>query len=207
MSKQKDLGTAVREQGGLKKTTGTMSELVFDPVTGEFVVKDKGAALSEGEEVVTEMTNNGFAANIGHMTSERYEAEVGVLKKKLPPNAYRFMEDNGRNYLLMAARTNCGNIYTIWIDLNDFPENIPCAGVTKMLKSKDGRNLDSASADMHTLTSMYGGTRICHYGANEWTPMVSLFKIYMKNRLWLEIYDSYHLKTGKPIDYYLPHAS
>ena len=207
MSKQKDLGNAVREQGGLKKTTGNMSELVFDPVSGEFVVKDKGAALNEGEEVVTEMTNNGFAANVGHMTSERFEVEKRVLGQKLPQNAYLFKEDNGRSYVLLAARTNSGNIYTIWIDLEDFPESIPRAGTTKMLKSKDGCNLDSASGSMHTLTSMHDGTCICHYGANEWTPMVSLYKIYVKCRLWLEIYEGYHLKTGKPIDYYLKHAS
>lgn len=195
MSKQKDVGTAVREQG-------TMSELVFNPLTGEFVVKDKGAALSEGEEIVTEMTNNGFAA----MTPERCKAEVEVLKKKLKPNTYKFKEDNGRSYVLFAARIN-GKIYTIWIDLGNFPESIPRAGTTQMLKSKDGNNLDFPSGPMHTLTSMYGGTCICYYGVNAWTPMVSLYKIYVKCCLWLEIYEKYHLKTGKPISFYLHHAS
>ena len=49
---QKKLGKAVREQGGLTPSNGKMTDLVFDPVTGDFVVKDKDAELNEGEMVV-----------------------------------------------------------------------------------------------------------------------------------------------------------
>ncbi|MDY5596495.1 MAG: hypothetical protein SPG40_03225 [Kiritimatiellia bacterium] len=35
-----------------------------------------------------------------------------------------------------------------------------------------------------------------------WTPGVSLYKIYIKCALWLNIYEV-HLKTGKPMEYYL----
>lgn len=195
---QKKLGKAVREQGGLTPSNGKMTDLVFDPVTGDFVVKDKDAELNEGEMVVTEMTNNGFAAKVGQMTPERFEAEKRILGQFLPQNAYLFQDD----LLLLAAKTNSGNIYTIWIELKDFP-NKPEAGVTKMLKDKDGNNLSYCSSDMHTLTTRHGGTTICHYG-NSWTPMVSLFKVYVKCRLWLEMYEL-HLETGKTIDYYLKH--
>ena len=34
------------------------------------------------------------------------------------------------------------------------------------------------------------------------TPGVSLYKIYIKCALWLNIYEV-HLKTGKPMEYYL----
>jgi len=58
---QKELGKAVREQGGMEPSSGKMTDLVFDPVSGDFVVKDKGTNLDGGETIVTEMTNNGFA--------------------------------------------------------------------------------------------------------------------------------------------------
>ena len=73
-----------------------------------------------------------------------------------------------------------------------------------MLKNKMGVDLDSPSASMHTLTSENGWTRICHYGTNSWTPNVSLYKVYVKCRLWLEMYET-QLRTGKNIDYYLNH--
>ena len=66
--------------------------------------------------------------------------------------------------------------------------------------------MNSPSASMHTLSSENGWTRICHYGCNSWTPNVSLYKVYIKCRLWLEMYET-HLRTGKPIDYYLNHQS
>lgn len=137
------------------------------------------------------------------MTKERYQLEVRVLENYFPSNAFLFKDMWGDEpYLLMAAKTNSGTIYTIRIDLNGFPNSLPKAFVTKMLKKKDGKILDSASHSMHTLTSEHGYTRICHYGSNSWTPNVSLYKVYIKCRLWLEMYEL-HLKTGKDISYYL----
>ena len=72
-------------------------------------------------------------------------------------------------------------------------------------KDKDGNDLSGTSACMHTLSSEHGWTRICHYGYNDWTPAVSLFKVYVRCHLWLEMYEA-HLQTGNPIDYYLKHA-
>ena len=90
------------------------------------------------------------------------------------------------------------------MQLDGFPEYMPNVFVTKMLYSRDGRKLDSISATMHTLTSENGWTQICHYGFNSWTPDVSLYKIYIKCRLWLEMYEL-HLQTGHNMDYYLNH--
>lgn len=139
------------------------------------------------------------------MDKERYQAEQIVLQRKLPSNAYKFMDMNTSHpYILLAARTNAGNVYTLRIELSQFPTQIPKAFVTKMLYAKDGHALTSASASMHTLSSENGWTRICHYGSDSWTPYVAIYKIYIKCRLWLEMYEL-HLKTGKPMDYYLKH--
>ena len=36
--------------------------------------------------------------------------------------------------------------------------------------------------------------------------MVSIYKIYIKCRLWLEMYEA-HLRTGKNIDFFLNHQA
>ena len=141
------------------------------------------------------------------MDAERYACELQVLQKKLPPNLYRFMDmDTAEPYLVAGARTNRGNVYTLRIELADFPLRLPKVFVTRMLADCNGHPLDSSSASMHTLPSENGRTRLCHYGVDSWTPMVSLYKIYVKCRLWLEMYEL-HLQTGHPIDYYLNHQA
>jgi hypothetical protein len=112
--------------------------------------------------------------------------------------------ETSKPYIVLPARTNRGNIYTIRIELDDFPNEIPKAFVTKMLKTRSGNPMSGCSASMHTLTSEHGYTRICHYGHSSWTPMVSIYKIYVKCRLWLEMYEL-HLQTGHDMDYYLNH--
>ena len=73
-----------------------------------------------------------------------------------------------------------------------------------MLYTKSGEAMNGCSAAMHTLYAENNKTRICHYGSDSWNPYVSIYKIYIKCRLWLEIYEL-HLKTGNPLDYYLKH--
>ncbi len=139
--------------------------------------------------------------------SDRYRLELHVLQQKLPPNLYRFCDlDKPAPYLLAGARTNRGNVYTLRIELAEFPLHIPKAFVTRMLQDRAGRPLSGASASMHTLPSEHGRTRLCHFGYDSWTPLVSLYKIYVKCRLWLEMYEL-HLQTGHPIDYYLNHQA
>lgn len=142
------------------------------------------------------------------MDKERLMAEESLLARKFPSNVFRFFNKTnpGTTYLRIGAKTNSGNVYTLHMDLSEFPVEQPKVFVTKMLKSKFGVNLDSASASMHTLPSEHGWTRICHYGYSSWTPNVSLYKVYVKCRLWLEMYES-HLRTGKSLDYYLNHQN
>lgn len=141
------------------------------------------------------------------MDNNRYTAELSVLESRLPSTSYRFFGVGTVSpYLRIGARTNSGNIYTLHIDLSCFPDAVPKVFVTRMLKSKTGRDLKDCSGAMHTLQSENGWTRICHYGYSSWTPGVSIYKIYVKCRLWLEMYEA-HLRTGHPIDYYLNHQA
>lgn len=137
---------------------------------------------------------------------KRYEMELAVLKRKLPEGTYHFSLGGERPFVAFAARTNAGNLYTIQVELERFPANIPKAFVTKMLRDKDGNPLDHGSRSMHTFASERGWTRICHYGSDSWTPAVSLYKIYIKCRLWLEVYEK-HLQSGEPMDHYLKHQA
>ena len=139
------------------------------------------------------------------MNNVRYQAEIAVLRKKLPSGWFHFEDrENSTPVLKAAARTNGGNVYTLYFDLDGFPMQAPKVFVMKMLRTKDGLMMSDPSSAMHTLSSEHGWTRICHYGSQSWTPNVSLYKVYIKCRLWLEMYEL-HLKTGKPIDYYLSH--
>ena len=58
-----NLAQAVREEG--MNQGGSMKDLVFDPVTGEFRPVPRGTHRGEGD-VVTEMTDKGFAAEESH---------------------------------------------------------------------------------------------------------------------------------------------
>lgn len=137
------------------------------------------------------------------MDKDRFLAEKAVLDRKYV--AYKFFNLGLPNcYVKIGAKTNSNNVYTLFIDLSNFPENVPKVFVTKMLYTRNGDRMDSPSSSMHTLTSERGWTRICHYGSNAWTPRVSIYKIFIKCRLWLEMYEE-HLRTGNPIDYYLTH--
>lgn len=133
---------------------------------------------------------------------QRYEAEVSLLKRKLPPSVWHFDFNSERPFLAMAVKTKTGNLYTIQIELERFPQSVPKVFVTKMLRDHEGNPMDKALHSLHTLASEHGWTRICHYGSESWTPGVSLYKIYIKCALWLNIYEV-HLKTGKPMEYYL----
>lgn len=139
------------------------------------------------------------------MDYERYLAENRVLESKIPSSAYRFLGiGTSSPYLRIAARTNNGHFYTLHFDLKDFPNSSPKVFVTKMLKNSSGDDMSGASGSMHTLPSENGWTRICHYGQSAWTPYVSLFKVYVKCCLWLNMYEQ-HLLTGMPIEFYLNH--
>jgi len=142
------------------------------------------------------------------LDQRRLEAEIELFRRKnFLSGAWKFVNLNGtRPFLAAVVKTKVGNIYTIQIELERFPQNVPKVFVAQMLRRCDGEAMDSSSRSMHTLDSEHGWTRICHYGVDSWTPGVSLYKIYIKCALWLNCYEA-HLRTGKPMDYYLSHQA
>lgn len=139
------------------------------------------------------------------MDKRRRDAEAAILEERIGKNLFRFLnEDKADECLVLGARTNSGNVYTLRVELEGFPDSPPAVYVTQMLKNKKGEDLCEVSAEMHTLQPKNGWTRVCHHGAQSWSPRISLYKTYVKCRLWLEMYEL-HLQTGKPLDYYLNH--
>lgn len=141
------------------------------------------------------------------MNLQRLQAERAVLMKHLKPNTYQFTDmDTEHPYLIVGAMTNSGHVYTLKIMLEDFPYQIPPVCVMNPLKSKTGKKLLKPNAEMHVLGEIDGHTLICHYGYHSWKADVSLYKVFIKCRLWLEMYEE-HLRTGRPIDYFLKHQN
>ena len=140
------------------------------------------------------------------MTSERYQVELDVLNSKLSPNLFRFRDVDGpAPNLVIAVRTNRGNVYTLYFDLQGFPDSgPPKVFVTRMLRTRSGEEMSGCSAPMCTLPSEHGWTRIRHYDGASWTSTVSLYKIYVISRLWLVMYEL-HLQNGRPLAHYLNH--
>ena len=149
------------------------------------------------------------------MNPKRYKAECEVFHMKgLSPEMAQFYDlGTAKAHLEMFARTNDGTLYKMYFDLKTFPEFVPDVHVTRVLSDgktealtdSHGTSLDGCSAEMHTLTSLKEGwTRICHYNPRLWTPNVSLYKIYVKVCIWLNVYEASR-KNGNTIDHYLPH--
>jgi len=53
------MGEDIRVQGG--QESGPMSQLIFNPETGEFLTRPEGEFVFPGEMNVTDMTDDGFA--------------------------------------------------------------------------------------------------------------------------------------------------
>jgi hypothetical protein len=139
------------------------------------------------------------------ITYTRLLKEQAVLAAHMQPNMYSFADmDTSNPYAIMAAMTNSGKVYTLKIHLEHFPEHVPEVEVLNPLRDKSGKLLRKVSAEMHVLGYRNGHTLICHYSSAFWTPQVSLYKIFIKCRLWLEMYEE-HLATGRTIDTFLKH--
>lgn len=109
----------------------------------------------------------------------------------------------------IGLRTNSGQQYAVRFVLPDgYPDALPEALVThpKPLIDHDGRCLADfgPSSSMHILEGHDGFTSICHYHPARWAADMTLYKVAMKARIWLEAYEI-HLRTGDPIDTYLAH--
>lgn len=111
----------------------------------------------------------------------------------------------------LGLRTNSGIQYAIRLVLHDgYPDELPSALITHPtpLRDRRGRLLSRLGPDatMHILDEEGGFPSICHYHPARWGADMTLYKVAMKARVWLEAYESY-LRTGNPIDSYLHHMT
>lgn len=122
---RKELGLEVRRQGQGR----ARKELVFDPVTGEFVLGDEG--VTGNGDIVTQMTEDGFAHE-GAARSFRYNEETGDFEPehggtrrggmsgfRLPPGVAEAIA-NGlakleRGDLLLIGGGICSTLFSNWL--------------------------------------------------------------------------------------------
>ncbi|MBR3907892.1 MAG: hypothetical protein IKJ61_07310 [Bacteroidaceae bacterium] len=143
------------------------------------------------------------------MDSKRLEMEKKVIAYYLPnPNTYAFGDIySSKPYFRAVAQTNSGNPYVIRIECPNFPNSKPNAYVECMLRNHKGELMDSPNASDHTLEQHPNGwTQICHFHPNAWKPDMSIWMVYIRCVMWLNIYEQ-TLKTGNTMDYYLGHMS
>lgn len=141
------------------------------------------------------------------MTNKRYFDETQILDYYLGPRQYSFGNmDTSRPFLKIAVKTNNGRVYVLYFDLSTFPSTKPRVYVTQMLRTKSGELMDSPSAANHTLESWNNWTQLCHYSSDQWTPDVTLWHVFLRCRVWLEVYQA-HLRTGINMNQILKHQN
>ena len=141
------------------------------------------------------------------MDQERINKERMVLAYYLSGgNLFEFVGLNTSTpYLRIVAQTNNNHIFVLRMYLNNYPYEKPSVYVEMMLKDCHGRDMNSASSTNHTLSPHSNGwTQICHYHPEAWRPDLSLWLVYLKCLLWLNIYEE-TLRTGEDMEYYLKH--
>jgi len=136
--------------------------------------------------------------------NSRKTLEEQVLLYYLPQNMFRFRNVGTRSaYMEAAVQANDGATYLLYFDLSNYPVTKPPVYVEQMLYTRSGEPMNKPSSTNHTLQANgRGWTQICHYQDAFWKPDESLWKVYLKCRMWIEMYRA-HLRTGKPMNYYL----
>jgi hypothetical protein len=140
----------------------------------------------------------------------RLDYEKDALEKYFP--TFHFQDPFGeKSGVIGRMRSNSGQEYVLWLSLKAFPNEAPLMYIIKpdQLRTHDGHLLSELGLDskMHLREpDAHGHPQICHYNDKYWHPDVSLYKILMKARWWIEAYEQ-HLRHGKSIDTYLPHMT
>lgn len=150
-----------------------------------------------------------FIGNNAPLDAERLRKEQALLRRYFPTFHIQFPQDPARAGVVGTLTTNAGNEYGLWIPLGAFPNEPPRMFVVSPqgLRKRRGRKLAKlgTNSNMHLLQpNEHGHPQICHHNDASWTPNITLFKVVMKGRLWLEAYEM-HKTTGKNIDHYLAH--
>ena len=141
------------------------------------------------------------------MTQSRLHEENQILDYYLGTKAFSFGNINTNSPFLKAlVTTNNHKVYILYFDLSTFPSTKPKVFVTKMLYTRNGSPMNSPSGENHTLSSWNGWTQLCHYADDQWTTDVSLWHVYLKCRVWLEMNQT-HLRTGRTLGSLLKHQT
>ena len=139
---------------------------------------------------------------------KRLKVEEQLLRKYFKGFRIQNLEEETDPGVIGVLRSNSGKRYTLWMPLEDFPDAAPPLYVVDpVLYDHDGDALGDyrPSYKMHLLSpDDHGHPRICHYDDDYWHPSVTLYKVVLKSRIWLEAYER-HLATGRPIDDFLGH--
>lgn len=144
-------------------------------------------------------------------TRARLAKEQEILTRYFPGAHLQFTDDPARACVVVAMSTSRRNRYVLWLSLGDFPNAPPRMYIVEPAPLRDwkGKRLSKrgASSKMHLLgPNAHGHPQICHHSDAAWTPNVTLYKVVMKGRIWLEAYELHRLKR-RPIDRYLPHIA
>jgi hypothetical protein len=110
----------------------------------------------------------------------------------------------------VVLRTNRRKSYTLRLVAGPrYPDAMPRAFLIapRALRDADGALLSSLgpSVSMHLLTSEGANPQVCHDHPGRWNASQTLYKVALKVRVWLEMYEL-HLDTGLPLDAWLSHV-
>lgn len=137
----------------------------------------------------------------------RLAQEKKILENHLP--GFNFYEPTGNTYASGEFYTNCRNKYGVRIEIpSGFPDECPRAYVSTPNPLWGYRNEKTilsykVSHTMHTLSPHSNGwVQVCHFRPERWNASNTLYKVFIKVRLWLEAYEG-HRATGRNIDDFL----
>ena len=141
------------------------------------------------------------------MQQRRLQLEKKILSKYFPSFHWVNQYDPENTVVEGNIITNSRNLYSLKTFVPpDYPNSMPDLVITYPfpVKGHFGKKLTEygCSSTMHLLTPINDCPAICHY--NEWSPELTVYLVIVKGRIWLEALDG-HVKTGQPLDYYLPH--
>ena len=142
------------------------------------------------------------------LSGKRLAVEERLLAKYFRGIHIQDAPDGPNPGVIGTLTTNGGSVYAVWLPLVDFPDGRPQIYVVHpKLKTYEGGLLaeEGKTSKMHTLDpNEHGHVQICHYRDAHWHSNITLYKVVMKARLWLEAYDRY-LETGRTLDQFLDH--
>lgn len=138
------------------------------------------------------------------MVAKRKKIEETILEKFFPRKFQFNNVDQPDECLNVGIKTQSGKVYQIKIELKGYPLLKPDAYIIypESLKDYSGKPLTTVSHQLHLLLPKNGAPQICHYKPVAWNQNITLYKVILKCRVWLEAYEG-HLQAGKPIDDFL----